>query len=146
MLNTCNILLCSCLFLPSLATVKGVTADSVSTGGIGGGKSPYFIIADLCMILNNCLISSLSYFRLQKFSTYSWSFIYLLVPDQQVQFSLRFPPNPLTVCGSPHVPHWTTVHLFVHLLLSLWRLSGNIYRGGSINISRWEYCLFLVWT
>uniref|UniRef100_A0A3Q2X5Q5 Alfy-like armadillo-like repeat domain-containing protein n=1 Tax=Haplochromis burtoni TaxID=8153 RepID=A0A3Q2X5Q5_HAPBU len=25
-----------CLFLPSLATVKGVTADSVSTGGIGG--------------------------------------------------------------------------------------------------------------
>ncbi|XP_035461782.2 WD repeat- and FYVE domain-containing protein 4 isoform X3 [Scophthalmus maximus] len=25
-----------CLFLPSLATVKGVTADSISTGGIGG--------------------------------------------------------------------------------------------------------------
>ncbi|KAF7651117.1 hypothetical protein LDENG_00116000 [Lucifuga dentata] len=25
-----------CLFLPSLATVKGVTADSVSTGGVGG--------------------------------------------------------------------------------------------------------------
>ncbi|XP_054655209.1 WD repeat- and FYVE domain-containing protein 4 isoform X2 [Dunckerocampus dactyliophorus] len=25
-----------CLFLPSLATVKGVTADSISTGGVGG--------------------------------------------------------------------------------------------------------------
>lgn len=27
-----------CLFLPSLATVKGVSADSIATGGIGGGK------------------------------------------------------------------------------------------------------------
>lgn len=31
-------MLCSCLFLPSLATVKGATADSIPTGGIGGGK------------------------------------------------------------------------------------------------------------
>lgn len=27
-----------CLFLPSLATVKGVSADSIATGGIGGGE------------------------------------------------------------------------------------------------------------
>lgn len=30
-----------CLFLPSLATVKGVSADSISTGGIGGGKNVF---------------------------------------------------------------------------------------------------------
>lgn len=28
----------SCLLLPSLATIKGVSADSISTGGIGAGK------------------------------------------------------------------------------------------------------------
>lgn len=36
--SPCDGMLCSCLFLPSLATVKGVTADSIPTGGIGGGK------------------------------------------------------------------------------------------------------------
>ena len=29
---------CSGLFLPSLATVKGVNADAIPTGGVGGGK------------------------------------------------------------------------------------------------------------
>lgn len=32
-----------CLFLPSLATVKGVSADSISTGGIGGGEKCCFV-------------------------------------------------------------------------------------------------------
>ncbi|XP_069395233.1 WD repeat- and FYVE domain-containing protein 4 isoform X2 [Paralichthys olivaceus] len=36
-----------CLFLPSLATVKGVTADSISTGGIGGDCRGFPPIAGL---------------------------------------------------------------------------------------------------
>lgn len=32
-----------CLFLPSLATVKGVNAESISTGGIGGGEKCHFV-------------------------------------------------------------------------------------------------------
>lgn len=42
---------CSCLLLPSLATVKGVTADSISTGGIGGGK---LWLQLRCFILHIC--------------------------------------------------------------------------------------------
>lgn len=33
-----------CLFLPSLATVKGVSADSIPTGGIGGGETCFFFL------------------------------------------------------------------------------------------------------
>ncbi|XP_076019917.1 WD repeat- and FYVE domain-containing protein 4 isoform X2 [Genypterus blacodes] len=49
-----------CLFLPSLATVKGVTADSISTGGVGGDCRGFPPVAGL---------SYSCWFHINKFSS-----------------------------------------------------------------------------
>lgn len=123
----------SCLLLPSLATIKGVSADSISTGGIGAGKW-----SGSCILMSERTrkeqADHLFPLRLPGFSPSCRALLFLLASDQQVHLSLWFPSHPFAVGGSPHVPDWAAIHLSIDLILSLWWLSGSLHRGGGFYL------------
>lgn len=141
-----------CLFLPSLATVKGVSADNIPTGGIGGGEKWCFVppLDQHSFEFQNSTQTQSVTWILSKFnqdfkqSEISLSFLGLSMSSETCQPNWKAQWSPL-LCLLLRLPRFSSLCWSVFLLLvsdqqiqlSLWLPPGAFADSGAPHVPCW---------